>query len=246
MSKIITSFVLIFFLQSVIAQNDQGVITYERKMYWINVSSKLPWMTQAEIDRDKLTWGKRQGRWSETYDLSFTPTASLYKEKESEESMGYSRRDGNFLMLRDYKAKTVRDNLTLVDRDYLVEGDIPAFKWKILNEIREIQGFLCMKALTSDPVKDVPVYAWFTDQIPVPGGPEGYGGLPGMILALEIGPDGVFIEATKVDLESTAVISFPKKAKGKKVDVTEYQEKVKENIAKAIANKRNPFWYVRY
>jgi GLPGLI family protein len=85
--------------------------------------------------------------------------------------------------------------------------NIPKYKWKILNELKDIEGYVCMKAETKDTVNNVVIHAWFTDKIPVMSGPEGFSGLPGMILALDFNDDDVNIVATKVDMA-------PQKASG--------------------------------
>lgn len=65
------------------------------------------------------------------------------------------------------------------------------FKWELKNETKIIDQFLCYKATTDFIVVNekgrfvFPVVAWYCPKIPLPYGPNGYGGLPGLILELQ-------------------------------------------------------------
>ena len=230
------------------AQNDMGTIRFERREFRTKIEAQLPWMTQEEIDRRKLTRGNRDGQWTEKYTLSFNPESSLYEKMESEEPGNWRRpgQDETFLLYRDYDQGLQKDLRSLLQKEYKVEGELPRFKWKILNEIKEIRGFLCMKADTYDPFKGVPVIAWFTDQIPVKGGPEGYWGLPGMILGLDIGNGCVMIDAMDIKLNQEVAFKFPEKNKAKGISPEDFILETKEAIQKSMESKRNPYWFIRY
>lgn len=64
-------------------------------------------------------------------------------------------------------------------------------KWNITSETKNIDGYLCYKATSEYVVINpkgtfrYPVVAWFCPKIPIPYGPNGYGGLPGLILELQ-------------------------------------------------------------
>lgn len=69
----------------------------------------------------------------------------------------------------------------------------PKKNWVLHNETKEIDGFLCYKATNIDIVIGLegkiwehPVTAWYCPKIPVQFGPLGYGGLPGLILELQV------------------------------------------------------------
>ena len=142
--------------------------------------SKLPHITQEDVDRMSLTWGKRGD--GTNYELYFKDNKSLYARKEEQNGSGYSWKSDQFVLMRDYKNKSQEDLIETLGKTYHIKEDLPRTKWKILNEIKEIEGYLCMKAETKNEVKGQTIHAWFTDAIPVSGGPEGYGGLPGICL----------------------------------------------------------------
>jgi GLPGLI family protein len=69
--------------------------------------------------------------------------------------------------------------------DFIINDSIVPIKWKFANESREIAGFNCRKAV-GIIMDSVYVFAFYTDEITIPGGPCSINGLPGMILGLTI------------------------------------------------------------
>jgi len=72
--------------------------------------------------------------------------------------------------------------------------------------------------------------AWFTPMIPVSAGPGEYGGLPGMILAVDINDGQNTITATSVELTSLDKDLMKKPKKGKKVTREKFDQIVKEKM----------------
>jgi GLPGLI family protein len=100
---------------------------------------------------------------------------------------------------------------------FLVSDSTRKIKWKITDETRDIAGYHCRRA-NGLMLDSIYVVAFYTTQIPVPGGPESFNGLPGMILGVALPHENVSWFATKVTdttLPDNAVIP-PKK--GKKTD----------------------------
>lgn len=230
------------------SQELSGEIIFNRKIDYIAIMSRLPYLSQEEIDRAKLTWGN----WStenkgEDYLYHFNEEESLYVKKEKEADGNYSWSSEEYVLYRDHKESQLKDFKETLGKKYLVEDEMPKFKWKILNEIKEVAGYLCMKAETYDESKDQVIHAWFTDGIFFSGGPEGYTGLPGMILELNINGADAIITATKVNLSTTeSKLPIPKKMKGKKVSISEFDELISGYINNCIEAERNPYWRIRY
>jgi GLPGLI family protein len=68
---------------------------------------------------------------------------------------------------------------------FVVQDSCINFKWKLINETRNIAGFECYRAETI--INDsVFVIAFYSDKINVSGGPLYFNGLPGMILGMVI------------------------------------------------------------
>jgi GLPGLI family protein len=223
-----------------------GQVTYERRQYYTKMLAELSYMSQADIDRQKLTWGKDDGRGMDM-ELAFNERLSRYQQAEAENEGGWSWKAETFILTRDYEGKQLQDQLETLGKRYVVEGEMARPKWKVLNEIKEIAGYICMKAETRDTARNRTVRAWFTDAIRSPAGPEGYWGLPGLILGLEIGDGVVVIEAKKVVLSDQPLeIAWGGKMKGKKIGYGPYNSMVNKYFKEAIEAKRNPYWNLRY
>lgn len=223
-----------------------GNITYNKKYKWVNIMSKMPFLSQEEKDRIMMSWGSMENKGTD-YILTFNDQGSVYKIKEKDDNYGYSWTEDEDVFIRDFETRTTQDLRELLGKLYLIEGEIPRQKWKILNELKDIEGYVCMKAETMDTVNNIVITAWFTDKIKVLSGPEGMGGLPGLILALDYNNDDISIVVTKIELtEDIIPLPKPKKIKGKKLDYTEYNSKKKNHIRLSIEGRRNPYWDVRY
>ena len=228
------------------AQQEEGSIIYNRKTDWISIMSKLPYVSQEEVDRSTLTWGKEENTGTDHL-LSFKDNQSVYTYAEEQEPNEWGWRRSEILLIRDYDKKRIKDLRGEMGVTFVVEDEIKKTKWKILNEIKEIAGYLCMKAETTEPIKGQTIHAWFTDGINFSGGPEGFGGLPGMILELDINEGDAVVTATKVDLKTPIEkLPIPKKMKGKKTTTDELNTRIEKYIAESIEGNKNPFWRLRY
>lgn len=85
----------------------------------------------------------------------------------------------------DLNQKTQIAIKEVFENTYYISDSNQKFEWKIEDDVRTIAGYPCRKAVTK--IHDsVVVVAFYSDQIMVSGGPEGFNGLPGMILGLVI------------------------------------------------------------
>jgi GLPGLI family protein len=229
-------------------QSLNGTITYERTSHWIRIMESLPYLSEAEKERTRLTWGRDEG-YTLPMTLTFDEQTSLYTygpEKAKEQS-GWSWRREEFFILRDFETQMRRDIIEMPDRVYLVEDEMPSIKWKILTEIKEVAGYVCMSAESRDTVKNQRIVAWFTTEIPLPYGPELYHGLPGIILELDINDGAVSIVARDVQLGSLARRPvLPKRKRLKTLTSAEYNQRIANHIKESIQIQRNPYWSIRY
>jgi len=100
---------------------------------------------------------------------------------------------------------------------FLVKDSTRKIKWKITDETRDIAGYHCRRA-NGIMLDSIYVVAFYTTQIPVPGGPESFNGLPGMILGVALPHENLTWFATKVnDTTLPDNVPVPPK-KGKKTD----------------------------
>jgi GLPGLI family protein len=85
-----------------------------------------------------------------------------------------------------------------------VKDSVQHIQWKISNESRVIAGFNCRKAI-GKILDSVYVFAFYTDEITVSGGPCSVSGLPGMVLGVTIPRMYVSMLATKLSVNSVDV-----------------------------------------
>lgn len=76
--------------------------------------------------------------------------------------------------------------------------------WKITKEEKTILGYKCYKAYFDSNVSEIkntnmsnPIYAWFTTDLSIKGGPTIFGNLPGLILELET--KAAYFKATSIE-----------------------------------------------
>jgi GLPGLI family protein len=100
------------------------------------------------------------------------------------------------------------------EESFLIQDSVKKFKWHITNDTRRIAGFECRRA-TTVIMDSIFVVAFYTDEIVLPGGPESFNGLPGMIMGVVIPRLYTNWYATKVELAEPkeAAIAPPKKGK---------------------------------
>lgn len=242
--KSILTLLCISIAWSLWSQNDHGTIIYDRTVYYTRIIESLPYLSQEEKDIQKLTWGKQDG-YSAKYNLTFDPDQTVYTYGIDDKEYTWSWRKDEYLIINDLSKNELKGQFVLGGKLYLIKDKSPKIKWKIENEIREVAGYLCMKATTVDTIKGQTIAAWFTDQIPVSAGPEGFGGLPGMILMLDKNDGTAIVEAQSVNMAVPAH-PIPKKIKGNELSYNEYDDLLKKFFKQSIEGERNPFWEIRY
>ena len=170
--------------------------------------------------------------------LYFSPEASLYEngEKAEDQNMSMNSGGGN-VMIRmeepenkiytDLKNKKQLEQREFMTRVFLIDGDVNQ-QWKLTGNQKMILDFPCQEAtLEKDSIK---IAAWFTPVIPVSAGPASYGGLPGLILAVDSDNGKNTITATSVDFSAVKSDNLEKPGKGKKVTREEFDRIVAEKM----------------
>ncbi|MEO6188997.1 MAG: GLPGLI family protein [Saprospiraceae bacterium] len=237
--------VVIFFLP-IFSFSQTSRIDYERKVSWSKIAQSQSYLSKEEKDRISLTWGRDKSE-PLPYILLYDNEQAIYTiDKDNLPSQEYNWRREKFIVHTNYVKKRKLDNIELLGKSFLFDEDLPKIKWKILNEIKEVAGYVCMKAETFDSVKNYNVVVWFSSEIPISLGPENYYGLPGLILEVDKNNGCAIITATKIALNSiTTPIKIPKK-KGKKTSIKNYNALLSNHIKESIQAQRNPFWGIPY
>lgn len=170
------------------------------------------------------------------YIMTFDQNKSMYRyDKDGPEkvpSFGGKDPASENIVFKDFKNNTYKAEKEVFGTLFNVEDSIPTYTWKIDDEIRQIAGYNCRKATTI--INDsVYVVAYYTDEIMVSGGPESFGGLPGMILGLAIPRLYSTWFATKIELlPYDASLEKPiNEKKAKKVNRVGLIEALKPSLA---------------
>lgn len=201
-SKIIILTCLLISLSSALfAQNarftTEGVIEFER-------SNNMYAMIQKKINKNNEGY---MGQFFEQFKktspqfkltkstLSFSNQTTLFKPVTDDapavpffgEDPSVSQINTTYTDLHTHQQITQKK---VFEETFLVKDSTRTINWKITSETREIAGFNCRRAnaLIMDSIY---VVAFYTDQIPISGGPESFTGLPGMILGLALPHENV-------------------------------------------------------
>jgi GLPGLI family protein len=246
MKKIPILLLLISFSAFSQVGKQEGVVQFERTTFYANIVSRLTYLSAEEKDRIKLTWGSTDEGSKQKMNLFFNENQSLYAYGEDNVEKVWSGRKETFFLTKNFAAEHSTDYIDMLGKTYIVDDTLRRPNWKILNQIKEVAGFICMKAETVDTVKKQSITAWFAQDIPVMAGPERYFGLPGLILELDINSGDVVITATKVEFKKLTNEFNLKKIKGKKISDAAYTKIISDYIKESIKGERNPYWGLRY
>ena len=127
-------------------------------------------------------------------------------------------------------------------RDFRVKDSLERPAWKLQHERRKIGDYVCMKATTE--LEGDMVTAWFTPEIPVPAGPAGFYGLPGLVLAVERQDETIFL-ATSVDLSPPDPDLLVRPEGGKPCTPEEFERIVAEKVEEYRQNseEKSEYYY---
>ncbi|WP_449436300.1 GLPGLI family protein [Pedobacter steynii] len=210
-----------------------GKITFEKKINMVRALSELGLSDDVKASMTKYK--------SNNWDLYFDRTRSIYKAQkkdDNDDDLMYFMSPGESTnqLYADYTNKTRVLKKNLMGDDYLLKDTIPKINWKIMHDIRIISGYECRKAIGR--INDtVYVVAFYTDEILLRGGPEGFSGLPGMILGLAIPRLNTTWFATKVEAFTNFNNEIQPPTKGKRAETDRELKKLIELFTRYNGNK---------
>jgi GLPGLI family protein len=139
------------------------------------------------------------------------------KESSSDFKTGWQPLAEKNNVYTDYKSNSSISQKPVFEETFLVTDSLQKIKWKITADTRTIAGFDCRKAvgIIDDSIA---VFAFYTDEIMISGGPESIHGLPGMILGVGVPRLHTTWFATKVEINNVNTSAILPEKKGKKVD----------------------------
>ena len=138
----------------------------------------------------------------------------------------------------EYGEATMVETRRFLGRAFRVTRERPSLGWRIAVEQAEHLGYTVMKATAQHD--STTVEAWFTPQIPLPGGPASYGGLPGMILVLSLNGGRTRYQATEVALKELEAGLIRPPEDGDDVSYEEFERLVRERLEEMARSRRPP------
>lgn len=239
---ILISLIIFMFTIEAYSQGSSGKVTYEAVL-----------LKQKEFNLDTIKYSKKaksiikkllHNKSLIKYTLEFNGYKSLFKQNKQLQikkntllqvfigkgSFYYDRKNNHLINKKNSYGET-----------FLIS--YPKTEWKITNETKKINGYLCGKAITTivenSRVKQTStIVAWFAYNLPFNFGPKQFLGLPGLVLELDyIGK--YKLRATKIELNSKEKIKIELPKKGIKLSLEEYQKKLEELFVKRRIRSQN-------
>lgn len=249
---------------SVLAQNFEGVVSYERVTDPAKAMANNP-----NADRMRAQFGNMPAQRPTIYTLILKNQESVFKVDPNQEAgensvvingerRSFPRRLSKDETLYNLEEGTYRKYEEYAQQPFQVSGKYERIRWKVdPTQTRPVLGYECMMATASeseqrtmpvfdesgkmtmkDTVVTTEITAWFTDAIPSAAGPDKYNGLPGLILALDLNDGVTTFVATKVNEVAVSADDMKINSKGKKMTPEQLDKLKKEHQAEQMKNFR--------
>jgi GLPGLI family protein len=172
--------------------------------------------------------------------LVFSASETLYKAPEVDETNDTNMDNGTGVTMRFSRPKNeIYTNLTsnrkiqlrdFAGKKFLIEDSLRQTPWKLSTDTKEIKGFMCQKATLTRQMGKISqnLVAWYAPDIPVSAGPDGLGGLPGMILELIIDDGMTVTTATEISFRPLKKDEIKLPSGGKKTTEAEFRKMIDE------------------
>ena len=244
MRKLINLITLVFPLVTVGQQKFiyEGKITFERR---INIHR------QFDDEEMRSEWFKdfvktQPPFHTSTFTLDFKDNHTIYQLSGELEKLQWDWLMGpakENVIVTDLDKQSRQSKKKVFETNFLLTDSIRPFEWRISDEKRTIAGMDCRKAV-GKICDSVYIVAFYTDEIPVSGGPESFEGLPGMILGIAIPRLHTTWFATKIQLISPGANTFELSTRG---TTKTYLKKLKSTLHSSMKDwgkygERNTWW----
>lgn len=203
----------------------KAVIEYEVKA---NVKKTMGNGFFADMVKDKMPELK-----TAYYTLTFANDRSIYKfdrwdDKMPEFLKRWNQGEENNIWYYNYTSGKCDIQKNINGTNLPIADSIPKLNWKLSNENRIIAGFNCRKA-QAILFDSVYVFAFYTEEIMLPGGPASFHGLPGTILGVTVPRLYTSWIATKVSVTNVNENAIKPLVQKKSMDYKQLETVMKEN-----------------
>jgi GLPGLI family protein len=229
MKTYILLFLICLLSGGLLAQNahftTSGTVEYQKKVnMYATIQKRITKDNEAFLTPALEQFKKNQPQFKTLNStLSFTNNKTFFNPAEVQETnnngfFGNEPSASQFnIVYTDLNTGISVTNKKIFEEQFLVKDTVRKINWKITDEMREIAGYNCRRA-NAVVMDSIYVVAFYSDEIPVSGGPESFSGLPGMILGLALPHENVTWFATKVTDVTIPESSLKIPTKGKPVN----------------------------
>lgn len=221
----------------VVLAQTEAVITYESRM---NMWRRIP----PERESMKTMIPEYMVRKAELFtngtESMYKPVAEEEEDAEFNSNRGGGPGGGMRMRMRGNDTEiyvNYGDQIRLSQQEfngkkYLITDTIQITPWKFGAETKEILGYTCKQAFYSDEERKQEVVVWYTDKLGMFIGPDMFGSLPGVILALDINAGERTIVALKVEKKKLAKSDIKVPSGGTSISGSEFRAMVQEEMKK--------------
>ncbi len=184
---------------------------------------------------------------TDIFELLFNENNTLYKPAkngitESKSMWGGIPAEKN-IVFSDFTPHLCTSQKNIFEKSYLIKDSLRYYQWKIKEDFRTIAGFNCRRAETII-MDSVFVIAFYTDAIIASGGPEGFNGLPGMILGIVMPRLNITYFATNVENYLANEDELIAPTKGDKKNYSTLESDLSSSLKQWGPMAQRMLWYV--
>lgn len=245
--RMLLCFLVLLIPFSIFSQNISRIASYKSfvktEVQWDSLNMSPEIREQVE----KIVRNQSQ----KEYELLFNRNEALFREKERLDTPEISggtvtimRTGGVGIRYVNQERRHFINQTEILGKEFLISDTLINPQWKLGNETKNIGEYSCFKATMIRPGKnpedDVLITAWYAPQIPVPFGPEDYGGLPGLILELQ--DNKITYLCNRIILNPEKPVSIKSPSHGTKVSQQEFdaiREKKTQEFEEMYPTKNN-------
>jgi len=218
MKKILFLISCLLFSFISISQNLNIEVTYQKALKKYNDETSNP---------PKILKGLNYLLKSNKESAIFTFEKSLQIDGANQRFVG--RGGGKGVYYKNLKDTIRLEQKETVDGDlFLISDKYSKYNWTLSKESKKIGKYICFKATTTyqefNPIKkkmtNFNIIVWYTPEIPLPYGPAGYDGLPGLVLESRNG--SFYFIASEIKIKDSSLNKIKMPQKGKKVTLQEF------------------------
>lgn len=222
----------LFIVSNCYSQTKSGIAYYAKKSITYDTSKN----TKLNLEVKNLMKNAEESLLKLEFTLKFNNNSAIFEEEHqidipNDFNIKIARILSGVNGIVFYKNEIIIKEFEFAGQRFLIKNEIEKEKWKLTNKKMNIKGYTCYKAIQKEKIegrwgsKEIDVIAWYTPEIPINFGPDGYAGLPGLIIQIE--KNKIITYLKKIEFTDKK-IEIKEPTKGKKVTQEEFEAFVKQ------------------